>query len=149
MIPVIVMTAVGNVPRHPHPPWNDISVVSAPPGFCWRFVPEGPFAVQFRSILRIDARAVVVWVGEGDAVNRAANLIGRLCGTGTSSVIAVAEVHDSVTESAMRQAGALYLCAHEVGPRLGRVLDSILGRPSSSTEVQTVESTPEVRMDAS
>ncbi|MGD0389045.1 MAG: hypothetical protein ABSC42_08835 [Tepidisphaeraceae bacterium] len=145
---VIVMTLVGHAPRHEDPLWNEIDALPAPPGFCWRFVPEGPFAVQFRSILRMDARAVVVWVGADDAVHRAAKLMGRLLGAGLPIVIAVAEVHDPSTESVLRQAGALYVCANEAQQRLGLVLESILGPPSLSTDVKTVESSREVKMDA-
>jgi hypothetical protein len=146
---VIVMTLVGNAPRLGDPLWNEIDALPAPPGYCWRFVPEGPFAVQFRSILRMDARAVVVWVGADDAVNRAAKLIGRLLAAGLPIVIAIAEVHDPWSESVLRQAGALYICANEVQQRLGHVVESILGPPSLSTDVKTVESTREVKMDAS
>ena len=99
---VIVMTVIGDVPRCP--PSNDISNMPAPSGFCWRFVPEGQFAVQIRSILRLDARAVVVWVGADDAIDRAAKLIDRILGAGLPIVIAVAEVHDPSTESVLRQA---------------------------------------------
>jgi hypothetical protein len=143
---VIVMTVIGDVPLHP--PWNDISVMPAPLGFCWRFVPEGPFAIQFRSILRMDARLVVVWVGADDAVDRAANLILRILGAGLPIVVAIAQVHDPSRESMLRQAGALYICANEAQQRLGQVLESILGPFSRSTDVKTVESTREVRMDA-
>jgi hypothetical protein len=146
-ISVIVMTVVGDVPRHREPPWSDVSSVPAPPGFCWRFVPEGPFAVQFRSILRMDARAVVVWVGADDAIDRAAKLIGRFSEAGLSIVIAIAEVHDPSSESVLRQLGALYLCANEAQQRLGDVLESILGPPSRSTDMQTVVSAREVKMD--
>jgi hypothetical protein len=145
-VSVIVMTVIGDVPRRP--PWDDISNMPAPAGFCWRFVPEGPFAVQFRAILRMDARAIVVWIGADDAVNRAAKLIGRFSAAGLSIVIAVAEVHDPSTESVLREAGALYICAHEAQQRLGDVLESILGPPSRSTDVKTVEHTREVKMDA-
>lgn len=147
---VIVMTPVGDAPQRGNPLWNQIDALPAPPGFCWRFVPEGPFAVQFRSVLRLDARAVVVGVGgDGDdAVNRAAKLIGRLMGAGLPIVIAIAEVHDPWTESVLRQAGALYVCANEARQRLGDVLESILGPPSPSTDVETVESTREVNMNA-
>ncbi len=140
-ISVIVMTVIGDVPE------RDIGSVLAPPGFCWRFVPEGPFAVQFRSILRMDAPAVVVWVGADDAVSRATKLIGRFSATGLPIVIAIAQVHDPSTESVLRQAGALYICAHEAQQRLGDVLESILGRPSRSTDVQTIVSAREVKMD--
>ena len=88
-------------------------ILPTPPGFCWRFVPEGPFAVHFRSILRLDARAVAVWVGQDDAVNRAAKLISGLMQAGVRVVIAIAEMHDARTESVLRQAGALYFCANE------------------------------------
>jgi len=149
MTPVIVMTEIGYVSRYPRPPWNDIGTLPAPPGFCWRFVPEGPFAVQFRSILRMDARAVVVRVGADDAIDRAANLIGRILGTGPPIVIAVAEVHDPWSESVLRQAGALYLCANEAEQRLGHVLESILGPPSLSIDVKTAPSMREVKTDSS
>jgi hypothetical protein len=144
---VIVMTVIGEVSPHGNPLWNDISTAPAPPGFCRRLVPEGPFAVQFRSILRTDARAVVVWVGADDDIDRAAKLIGRLLIAGLPIVIAVAEVHDPWRESVLRQAGALYLCANEAQQRLGDVLESILGSPSRSIDVQSVVSTREVRMD--
>ena len=145
---VIVMTLVGNAARRGDPLWNEIDALPAPPGFLWRFVPEGPFAVQFRSILRMDARAVVVWVGADDAVDRAATLIARLLGVGLPIVIAIAEVHDPCGESVLRQAGALYLCANEAQQRLGHVLESILGQPSLSIDVKAVESKREVKMDA-
>jgi hypothetical protein len=145
---VIIMTLVGNAARRADPLWNQIDALPAPPGFCWRFVPEGPFAVQFRSILRMDARAVVAWVGADDAIHRAAKLIGRLLGAGLPVVIAIAEVHDPRSESVLRQTGALYMCANEAQQRLGLVLESILGPLSVSTGAKTVEPTREVKMDA-
>ena len=146
MMPIIVMTVIGNVPRHWQPPSDHSS--PTPPGFCWRFVPEGPFAVQFRSILRMDARAVLVWVGPDDAIGRASKLIGRLLAAGLPIVIAIAELHDPWSESVLRQAGALYICANEAQQRLGQVLESILGPPSLSIDVDTVKSLREVNMDA-
>jgi hypothetical protein len=146
---VIVMTLVSDGPPTGDPLWNEINALPAPPGFYWRFVPDGPFAIQFRSIFRLDARAVVVWVGAGDALDRAARLIGRLLGSGLPVVIAIAEVHDPWTESVLRQSGALYICAHEAQQRLGQVLKSILGPSSLSAHVQTVEPAREVKMDAS
>jgi hypothetical protein len=145
---VIVMTLVNDAPRSGDPLWNQIDALPAPPGFCWRFVPDGPFAVQFRSILRLDARAVVAWVGADDAIHRAVKLIGRLLGAGLPIVIAIAEVHDPCTESVLRQAGALYMCANEAQQRMGHVLESIFGPPSLSTDVKTVESSREVKMNA-
>ena len=62
-------------------------------------------------------------------------------------MIAIAEVHDPSTESVLRQAGALYICANEAQQRLGHVLESILGPPSRSTDMKTVESAREVKMD--
>jgi hypothetical protein len=146
---VIVMTVVGNEPYGGDPLWNQIDALPAPPGFCWRFVPEGPFPDQFRSILRTGARAVVVWAGANDAVNRATKLIGRLLSAGLPVVIAISEVHDPSTESVLRRAGALYICAHEAQHRLGVVLSSILGPPSRSVEVKTFDPPREVKMDAS
>jgi hypothetical protein len=145
---VIVMTVVGNAPQCGEPLWKQIDALPAPPGFCWRFVPEGPFAVQVRSILRAEPRAVVVWVGVDDAVDRAANLILRVCGAGPPIVIAVAEVHDPPTESALRQAGALYICANEARQRLGSLMESILGPPPPSIDPKSIGSTQEVKMDA-
>ena len=127
----IVVTPVGNASQCENPPWKDIDALPAPSGFCWRFVPEGPFAVQVRSILRAEPRAVVVWVGVDDAVDRAAKLILRVCGAGPPIVIAVAETHDPPTELMLRQAGALYICANEARQRLGQFVESILGAPSS------------------
>ena len=147
MMSVIVMTVIGDVPRHSQP--AQMEALAAPAGFCWRFVPEGPPAVQVRSILRMDASAVVVWVGAGDAIDRAAKLIHRLLAAGLPIVIAVAEAHESCRESALRQAGALYICANEAEQRLAGVLESILGPPPRSTDVKTVEFTREVKMDAS
>jgi hypothetical protein len=112
----------------------------APPGFCWRFVPEGPLAVQVRSILRLNARAVAVWVGQDDAVDRAVHLIARLLAAGLPIVIAIAQVHRPWTESLLRQAGAVYICANEARQRLGQVLESMLGPPSRSTDLKLVES---------
>jgi hypothetical protein len=143
---IIVMTVISNVPRLWQPALDDI--FPAPSGFCWRLVPEGPFAVQFRSILRMDARAVVVWVGEDDAVNRAAKLIGGLLDAGFPIVIAIAEAHDPWTESMIRQAGALYICAHEAQQQLGRVLRDTLRPPSRLADVKLVESAREIKMDA-
>jgi hypothetical protein len=145
----IVMTPVGAAPQCGDPLWNRLDASPAPPGFCWRFVPEGPFAVQFRTILRLDARAVVVWVGADNGANRAAKLIGRLLEAGLAVVIAIAEVHDPWTESVLRQTGALYICANEAQQRLEHVLESILGPPSCSSDVESVDSTREVKMDAS
>jgi hypothetical protein len=146
---VIVMTQVGNSPRRADLLWDEIEALpAAPPGFCWRFVPEGPFAFQFRSILRMDCRAIVVWVGADDAIRRATQLIGRLLEAGLPTVIAIAEAHDAWTESALRQAGALYICANEAEQRLGDVLESILGPPSGSTDQRTIASGRKIRMDA-
>ncbi len=144
---VIVVTVIGDVPRHLESALDDI--LPAPSGFCWRFVPEAPFAVQFRSILRTDARAVAVWVGPDDAVDRAAKLISGLLQAGLRAVIAIAQVHDARTESVLRQAGALYFCTNEAQQRLGQVLNAILGPPSGSTDFKTVELKQEVKMDAS
>jgi hypothetical protein len=145
---VIVMTLSGNAMRRGDPLENAIYALRAPPGFCWRFVPESPLPVQFRSILRMDASAVVVWVGPDDAIDRAAKLIRRLLGAGPPIVIAIAQVHDPLTESLLRQAGALYICAHEAQQRLGDVLGSILGAPLCPSNLKTVESTLEVKMEA-
>jgi hypothetical protein len=145
---VIVMTLVGNAPQRGDPLWNEIDTLPAPPGFCWRFVPEGPFAVQFRSILRLDARVVVVWVGADDAFDRATQLIHRLLGAGLPIVIAIAELHNPTTESALRQAGAMYICANEAQQRLDNVLESILGPPASSSNPKAAGPVREVKMDA-
>jgi hypothetical protein len=144
---IIVMTTIGDVPPHLQSALDEI--LPAPPGFCWRFVPEASLAIQFRSILRIDPRAVAVWVGQDDAVNRAAKLISGLLQAGVRVVIAIAEMHDARTESVLRQAGALYFCANEAQQRLGQVLNAILGPPSGSTDFKTVEPKQEVKMDAS
>ncbi len=124
MMSAIVMTMIGDVRR----PWQGErdEFFLAPPGFCWRFVPEGPFAVQFRSILRMHPRAVVVWVGPGEAVDRAANMIARLVEIGPAVVIGIAEEHDPSSESVLRSAGALYICSHEAEQRLDHLLGSIL-----------------------
>ncbi|HEX4053692.1 MAG TPA: hypothetical protein VHX86_05460 [Tepidisphaeraceae bacterium] len=146
---VNVMTLVGDAQPCKDPLWSEIDALPAPPGFCWRFVPDGAFAVQFRSILRMDARAVVVWIGANDAIDRAAKLISRLLGAGLPIVIAIAEVHDPRNESVLRQAGALYICANEAEQRLGQVLESILIGPAPpSTGVETIESTRKIKMDA-
>jgi hypothetical protein len=42
----------------------------------------------------------------------------------------------------------LYICANEAQQRLGQVLESILGPPSLSIDVNTVKSLREVNMDA-
>ena len=130
MMSVIVMTVIGEIPGHWQPALGD--VFAAPPGFCWRLVPEGPAAVQVRSILRMEARAVVVWVGAGNTIDRGEKLIGRLLGAGLPIVIPVAEMHDPYTESVLRQAGALYICSHEAQERLGHLLESILDAPARS-----------------
>jgi hypothetical protein len=147
MIPMIVMTVIGDIPRHWDPTRGE--VFAAPAGFCWRFVPDGPAAVQLRTILRIDARAVVVWVGAGDAIDRAAKLIDRLLGAGLPIVIAVAEMHDPSRESALRQAGALYICANEAQQRLCDVLESTLGLRSRLPSMKTAAPAREIKMDAS
>jgi hypothetical protein len=143
---VIVMTAIGNVRRHWQPALDD--AFPAPPGFCWWFVPDGPFAVQFRSILRLQARAVAVWVGEDDAANRAVKLIRRLLETGPPIVIAIAEAHDPATESLLRQAGASYICANEAQHRLGHLLKAFLGAPPRLADMKIAEFSREVKMDA-
>jgi hypothetical protein len=144
----IVMTLVGNEPPRGNPLWHEIDSLPAPPGYCWRFVPEGPFAIQCRSILQMDARAVVVWVGANDAVDRAARLIGRLLAVGLPAVIAIAEVHDPPTEILLRQAGALYVCAKEAQHRLHGVLESILGPPMPSENADERLRAAEARMDS-
>jgi len=145
MMSVIVMTVIGDIPGHWQPSLGD--VFAAPPGFCWRLVPEGPPAVQVRSILRMEARAVVVWVGAGDTLDRGEKLIARLLGAGLPIVIAVAEMHDPYTESVLRQAGALYICANEAHERLGDVLASILG--SHSPRGEPLDPARKIKMDAS
>ena len=144
---VIVMTVIGDVPRD----WLERidATLPAPPGFSWRFVPESPLPIQLRSILRTEACAVAVWIGAEDAIDRAADLIERLLRAGLPVVIAVAEVHDAATESALRQAGAIYLCAHEAQERLCEVLESILDPPSPSAHVKTIKFSPEIKMDDS
>jgi hypothetical protein len=146
---VIVMTLVGNAQPSEEPPWRQIEALPAPPGCIWRFVPDGPLAIQARSILRINARLVVVWVGADDAVHRAAKLIGRLLEAGLPIVIAIAEVHEATSESALRQAGAFYICANEAQTRLGTLLESILGPPARAIDAKTTGFTQEVNMDAS
>jgi hypothetical protein len=146
MTSIIVMTTIGEVPKGPQAAGDDIS--PAPPGFCWRFVPDGTLAVQFRAILQMDPRAVVVRVGADDAVHRAAKLIARLLGSGLQIVIAIGEAHDPCTEAALRQAGALYICAGEAQERLGEVLESILRLRPRSIEVKTVHHIRKLNMDA-
>ena len=146
MTSIIVMTTIGDVPHEPPAVSEDIS--PAPPGFCWRFVPDGTLAVQFRAILRMDPRAVVVRVGADDAVHRAAKLIARLLGSGLQIVIAVGETHDPCSEAVLRQAGALYICAGEAHERLGEVLESILRLRPRSIEVKTVHHMRKLNMDA-
>jgi hypothetical protein len=145
MMSVIVMTVIGDVPGHWQPALGE--VFAAPQGFCWRLVPEGPPSIQVRSILRMDARAVVVWVGAGDTIDRGERLIGLLLGAGLPIVIAVAEMHDPYTESVLRQAGALYICANEAHQRLGHMLESILG--TRSPQGKPAQPTRNIRMDAS
>jgi hypothetical protein len=147
MTSVIVMTVIGDLPADWQATLDD--VFAAPPGFCWRFVAEDPPAIQVRSILRLDARAVVVWVGAGDAIDRGAILISRLLAAGVPIVIAVAEMHDPERESVLRQAGALYICANEARERLGDVLESILGPPRGSTDMKMIGPAREVKMDGS
>jgi len=148
-ISVIVMTVVGTVPGGGDERWNQTDAPPAPLGFCWEFVPEGPPAVQIRSILRMDVRAVVVWVGAGDAVDRGAKLISRLLGAGLPSVIAIAEAHGPSSESALRQTGAIYLCGNEAQQRLGQLLQSILGSPATCSVAKPAASARKIRMDAS
>jgi hypothetical protein len=143
---VIVITTIGDVPPQLESALDEI--LPEPPGFFRRFVPEASLAIQFRSILRLDARAVAVWVGPDDAVERAAKLISGLLQAGIRAVIAIAELHDARTESVLRQAGALYFCANEAQQRLGQVLNAILGPPCGSTDFKTVEHERKIKMDA-
>jgi hypothetical protein len=144
---VIVMTVIGDAPRDwLHQPDDTFP---APPGFLWRFVPEGSLPTQLRSILRLDACGVVVWVNGSAAVDRAANLIGRLLETGPPMVIAIADPHDAQTELALRQTGALYLCGHEAQGRLTEVLESALDPPSRSADMRPIKFRPAIKMDDS
>jgi hypothetical protein len=144
---VIVMTTIGDG-RHKWPNACE-EIFRAPPGFCWRFVPESSLATQVRSILRIAASAVAVWVGSGEVINRAEQLVSRLLGVGIPIVIAIAEVHDPLTESVLRQTGALYVCADEAEQRLSQVLESILGSPASSHPVKQIDFTHPIKLDGS
>jgi hypothetical protein len=147
MTAIIVMTVIGDVPRQSEP--MDDSTFPAPPGFSWRFVPESRLADQIRSILRMDARAVVVWVGTDHAAARAAALIGRLLGAGVPMVIAIAQVHEHQSETVLRQAGALYICANEAEQRLGSILEALFAAPSRARDPKTIAPGRKIRMDAS
>jgi len=146
MISVIVMTVIG---KSSHWRMACDELFPAPPGYCWQIVPEGPPAAQFRSILRMDARAVAVWVGADGAVDRAAKLISRLLETGPPIVIAIAESHDPLRESVLRQTGALYLCANEAHERMGEVLESVLSLPCRAGDVRTAPFSPVVKINTS
>jgi hypothetical protein len=140
---VIVMTHIGS----PSSTRFD-ELIAPPPGFLWRYLPESPLATHVRSILRIDARGVVICVGPGDAVEHAATLTARLLETGPPVVIAIADAHGPATESVLRQAGATYICAREAEQRLGRILESILDPPCRPDEFSAIRPTRELRMDA-
>jgi hypothetical protein len=112
-------------------------------------VPEDSLGAQVRSILRIGPNAVAVWVGSGEAIDRAEQLIQRLFAVGLPNVVAIAELHDPLTESVLRQTGALYVCAEEAEQRLSRILESILGPPTSSRTVKQIDSTHPVKLDGS
>ena len=150
MMSPIVMTVVGEIPGHWQPRQN--GAFPAPQGFCWRFVPEANGSVQVRSVLRLQAEAVVVWVNPGgirpgDTIERAAKLIERLLATGVQVVIAVNEIHQPDAEFKLRQAGALYMCAGEAAAGLGERLHSILRSRSSSHDER--DAVPQrLRMDA-
>jgi hypothetical protein len=145
MSSIIVITAIGAT-RRIWPPADNILPV--PAGFAWRYVPEAPFAAQVRSILRLNASAVVVWVGDGDAVHRAAETISRLLETGPPILIAILEAPDAASEALLRQAGALSLCIHEADLRLASLLRSALKRPASSKTGKDTGFSPEVKLDA-
>jgi hypothetical protein len=112
-------------------------------------VPENSLGAQVRSILRIGPNAVAVWVGSGEAIDRAEQLISRLLAVGVRIVIAIAEVHDPLTESVLRRTGALYVCADEAELRLTQILEAILGPPESARPVKQIDSTHPVKLDGS
>lgn len=128
---IIVMTVIGEG-RHKWPEACE-ALFPAPAGFCWRFVPEGSLGEQVRAVLRTGARAVVVWIGVGEAIDRAEQVVGRLLAVGVPVVIAIAEGHEPSVESVLRKMGAVYLCADEAEERLRGVVESILLRPSKGT----------------
>jgi hypothetical protein len=81
---------------------------------------------QIREIWISDALAAVVFVGPGEAVDRAIELLYLLRGTGPPVVVAIAEPSDARTERLLRQTGAIYLCGPEAQLRLIDVLREML-----------------------
>lgn len=143
----IVITVIGHG-RHRWPDaWDELC--PSPPGFRWRFVPEDSLGSQVRSILRIEPQAVVVWVGSGQAIDRAQELTRRLRSVGLPIVIVIAQEHDPATELLLRQSGAMYLCGDEAEERLGQMLASMLGPPARASPARQIDSTDPVKLDGS
>ena len=71
-----VMTVIGDIPGTGNR--RSGNVFAPPPGFCWRLIPEGAAGRSSAFDSPHDARAVVVWVGAGDTIERGEKLIGRL-----------------------------------------------------------------------
>ena len=100
-------------------------------GFRWHVVEVGPTKRQAREIWLSDAIAAVVFVGRGEAVDRAIDLLHLLRGTGPPVVIAIADPVDVRTEKLLRQTGAIYLCGAEAQQRLADVLREMLCHSAS------------------
>jgi hypothetical protein len=144
---VFVMTVIGEG-RHDWAGACD-ELTWAPSGCCWRFVPDGSLATRVRSILRIEPRAVVVRVGMGAAIDQAESLVRRLLMVGLRIVIVVAEEHDEAVESAVRQAGAMYLCGDQAEQELERVLESVVEPRARERPAMQVDSTDAMKLDGS
>jgi hypothetical protein len=99
--------------------------------FRWHIVGTGPTKRQARELWISEAVAAVVFVGPGQAMDRAIELLHLLRGTGPPVLVAIAEPTDVQTERLLRQTGAIYLCGPEARQRLVDVLREPLCKASA------------------
>jgi hypothetical protein len=133
----IVLTAVQAPNAKTPPPWDMLASATTLPGFRFEIVPPGHG--QLRAILTLRPRAVVVWVGQM-AVNQAAEFIAHLLCRAPPGVVAISHRHTVFAESALRQAGAIYLCESEVPGSLRDLLIGMVGSARDAPGRGNIES---------
>jgi hypothetical protein len=97
--------------------------------FKWHAIKAGPIKQQIRELWLSEAVAAVIFVGPGESLDRAMELLHTLRGTGPPVLVAIAEPTDARTERMLRQTGAIYLCGPEAQQRLLDVLREMLCKP--------------------
>jgi hypothetical protein len=115
--PVVAVISVGCEPE----------VGQTFPGeYRWHFVADGSLRQQARQVWISESIAALVFVGGGEALDRAIELLHLLRGTGPPLLVAIAEVPDVPTEQRLRETGAIYLCGPEAHHRLSSLLREML-----------------------